>query len=130
MNAGVWVGQVVDAVRSRNAGALVARLDLRDATALTCVQRAQLNPAQLEMIASDKFSASRVPNADKWATVATEHLLALQLCQRDKDLVRSACSPCSCGSWWRAPLRWRPAPQSHPQRQCAHAEHAERVSRG
>ena len=96
MNAGVWVGQVVDAVRSRNAGALMARLDLRDATALTCVQRSHLNAAQLEMIAGDKFSASRVPNADKWATVATQHLLALQLCQQDKHLVRPApqCVPC------------------------------------
>jgi hypothetical protein len=89
MNLSTWVGQVAAAACSHNAGELMARLNWMDATARTCVQSARLNAAQLDIIVARSFSSSRVDNADKWATLAAEHLKALQLCHNGKHLVRN-----------------------------------------
>jgi hypothetical protein len=90
MSTGFWVKQVVDAVRSHNAGALVARMDLLDASALTCLQSGQFSASELHEISLNNFEGARVENADKWAVLATEHLMSLQRFRGGKHLVRSA----------------------------------------
>jgi hypothetical protein len=92
---GAWVGQVVGAVRSQDAPRLMARLDTNDSMAQSCVQNARISAAQLQVMVTDKFTSAQVPLADRWATVASEHLLALQLCHQGKYVVRRCIAACN-----------------------------------
>ena len=88
MSVAHWVGEVVQAVQSSNTSKLLACLNARNELAQACLHRAQFTPAQLQQIAHGKFQSARVKEAEKWATVTAEHLLALQLCLQNKYLVR------------------------------------------
>ena len=88
MSLGTWVGEVVHAVQASNTSKLLACLNARNELAQACLHRAQFTPEQLKQVAQGKFRNARATEADKWGTVASEHLLALQLSQQGKHVVR------------------------------------------
>lgn len=97
MNVGVWLGAVVQAVQQANTSKLLACLDARNEDAQSCLHRAQFTPEQLRQVAHGKFANARVDDADNWASVAAEHLLALQLSRKGRHGVRCQQPPCHCG---------------------------------
>ena len=88
-NVDAWFGQVVAAVRQRSAAQLLARLSPEDSTARNCAHILSQDQARIIEAARKRFEGAGAKPADKWGTVSAEHLIAVNLIQQGKHVVRT-----------------------------------------
>ena len=89
MHPGQWAGQLASSVSARYTQAICELLSLDGTPTPAVLRNIRMGDDQLADVCAPKFQGSRMQEAEKWATLATEHLRAAQHRQRGDAAVRA-----------------------------------------
>jgi hypothetical protein len=84
-----WLNSIAAAVANNDTITLEERLDWADPAARAIAMGSRLNRFQLEQQAAERFNSLNDPNPDKWATLASCQLGAMQASNASNHMVRS-----------------------------------------